>query len=552
MALSIRRIQLIVGVFFMIGSLLISRLFYLQVMENENLVRQSLSMRMQEVPLQIARGQILDRKGLSLTNATQIFTLIVFPQQIGNMQHATMQLARVTDLGTDFFLSKITGQTQPFKMHMNIDRITAQKINALKIPGMVVVPEWVRYGYDSLASHVIGYINSADNEGVSGIESMYNDILRGNQSEYATVLVDATQRVIPGLGYKRIRLTNSSEAGNVVLTIEGRIQKIVEKSMDRHSMKGAVVVICPATGEILAMASRPNFDANHIDNYLLQATAPLLNRAVAAYQPGSVFKLVTAVAALESGLVHPADRFFDAGYIEVNHLRFNGWDYDKGGRGALSFTEALAYSSNPIFIEIALQLGAEKVLFYAKKLGFGHTSSLNVTDEMGGNLPALDGIYQGELANLAIGQGELEVTPLQVTCMVATIANDGVKVDPYLIQKLTNSEGKVVKQHLPVVGTRVFSEKTAAQLQDMMSAVTRFGTGQMAYVEGSGSAGKTGTAETGRMNSLGQGINHAWFAGYGPLKDPQYAITVFVEEGMSGSDVAAPIFREILNEILKK
>lgn len=552
MAFSVTRIYRVVILFFLIGSLLISRLFYLQVIENENLARQSLSMRMQDVPIQIARGEIVDREGLSLTNTTQVFTLIIFPKQIKNIQQTITQLARITGLTTDFFLSQIRGNTQPFKVHVNIDMTVGQKINNLKMPGLVVVTERVRYGDDSLASHVTGYINSADNEGVSGIESMYNDVLRGNQPEYATALVDAGQRIIPGLGYKRIRLTSDSGPGNVVLTIEGRIQKIVEESMDRHSIKGAVVVVRPTTGEILAMASRPNFDANHIDNYLLQETAPLLNRAVAAYQPGSVFKLVTAVAALESGIVQPDDRFFDHGYIEVNHLRFNGWDYYKGGRGILSFTEALAYSSNPIFIEVALKLGADKLLFFADKFGFGHTTNLNLTDEMGGNLPELERIYPGELANLAIGQGELEVTPLQIVSMVATIVNGGVKVDPYLIQKLTNAEGGVVKRHLPVAGTRVFSEKTALQMQEMMGAVTRFGTGQMAYVESGGSAGKTGTAETGRTNSVGQGINHAWFAGYGPLKNPQYAIVVFVEEGMSGSDVAAPIFHEILQEIVKK
>ena len=137
-----------------------------------------------------------------------------------------------------------------------------------------------------IAAHVTGYINSADNEGVSGIEGMYDDVLRGNQPEYATVLVDAGQQIIPGLGYKRLRLQIGSGPSNVVLTLDRGIQKNVENIMDRHDIKGAVVVLCPNTGEILAMASRPNFDANHLDDYLTQSTAPLLNRAVSAYQPG--------------------------------------------------------------------------------------------------------------------------------------------------------------------------------------------------------------------------------------------------------------------------
>lgn len=525
------------------------RLFYLQIIENANLVKQSLSMRMQEVPIDIPRGEIVDRTGLALTNTQQHFTIFIFPGQIKNIQMVTTQLTQLTGISTEFFLSQLTANTRPFKLNIKIDAITGQKINMLKIPGVVVVSERSRYGYSALAAHVTGYINSVDNEGVSGIESMYDDVLRGNQPEYATALVDATDRVIPGLGYKRLRFSGGSGPSNVVLTLDRGIQKNVERLMDEHSINGAVVVLRPSTGEILAMASRPNFDANHLNDYLAQKTAPLLNRAVSAYQPGSVFKLVTAAAALESGIVRPDDIFYDPGYIEVDNLRFKGWDYDKGGRGQLTFTEALAYSSNPVFIEVGLKLGAETLLSFAQKFGFGRQSHLNFTGEVAGNLPALDTIYPGELANFAIGQGQFEATPLQVASLIGTIANDGIKVDPYLVSKLTNSEGVVVKSYGASSGTRVLSKKTAKQLQEMMTAVTRFGTGQTAYVEGMGSAGKTGSAETGRMNGAGQGISHAWFAGYGPLKNPQYAIVVFIEDGMSGGDAAAPIFGEILSGI---
>ncbi|MBP2625537.1 MAG: penicillin-binding protein transpeptidase [Firmicutes bacterium] len=549
MAFRISRIYSIVNFFIIISSLLIIRLFYLQIIENTNLVRQSLSMRMQEVPIEVPRGEIVDRSGLALTNTGQHFTIIIFPGQVKNAQMATSQLAQLTGVSAEFFLSQLTANKQPFKIKMKIDVVTGQKINSLKIPGVVVVSERSRYGYSSLAAHVTGYINSADNEGVSGIEGMYDNVLRGNQPEYATVLVDATNRVIPGLGYKRLRLSGGSGPSNVVLTLDRDIQKNVERLMDQHSINGAVVVLRPSTGEILAMASRPNFDANHLGDYLMQDTAPLLNRAVSAYQPGSVFKLVTAAAALECGIVRPDDRFYDPGYIEVNNLRFKGWDYDKGGRGQLTFTEALAYSSNPVFIEVGLKLGAEALLSFAQKFGFGQKSKMNFNGESAGNLPILDTIYPGELANFAIGQGEFEATPLQVASLIATIANDGIKVDPYLVSKLTNSEGTVVKSYGASSGTRVLSKKTARQMQEMMTAVTRFGTGQTAYVEGMGSAGKTGSAETGRMNGAGQGISHAWFAGYGPLKNPQYAIVVFVEDGMSGGDVAAPIFGEILSGI---
>ncbi len=551
MALLISRIYKIAILCFTIGCLLIGRLVYLQIIENTNLVRESVSMRMQEVPIEVTRGEIVDRTGLSLTYGGQYFTMVIFPQQIKNLPNLSAQLSEATGLPAEFFVEQVSSHNLPFKLKIRIDSATRGKINNLKIPGVVVVAEKSRYGQNSLAAHVIGYINTADNQGVSGIEGMYDHVLGGGQAEYATALVDAGQKLIPGLGYKRIRLAEGSGPSHVVLTLDRRIQENVESIIDRHGINGAVVVLRLTTGEILAMASRPTFNGSHLSEYLLKDTAPLMNRAISAYQPGSVFKLVTAAAALEKGIVHPDDVFFDPGYIEVDHLRFNGWDYDKGGRGKLTFTEAMAYSSNPIFIEVGLKMGADTLISYAKKFGFGYKTNLNFTGESGGNLPEPDSIYPGELANLAIGQGELEATPLQIASLVGTIANDGIKVDPYLVSKLTKSDGVVVKNYaVPSSGTRVLSRKTARQLQEMMSAVTDFGTGQTGYVAGFGSAGKTGSAETGRRNITGQGISHAWFAGYGPLENPQYAIVVFVEDGMSGGDVAAPIFSEILTGIL--
>ncbi|EAX47933.1 Peptidoglycan glycosyltransferase [Thermosinus carboxydivorans Nor1] len=549
MAFHVFRIyRLLMAVFLLFGALVV-RLFYLQIIDGPLLTAQSVGMRVQEVPVEVARGEILDRNGQPLTNTAQHFSVVVFPEQIVSVSQTAAQLAVVTGLPRENILEQLAQAGYPFKMKTDLDAVTAQKINGLHLPGVLCVAEKKRYGSSALAAHIVGYINQADNKGVSGIEGMYDEILRGNQPEYVAAVVDAGQRLIPGLGYKRIRLNNGAAPSNVVLTIDSRIQKIVEGVMDRHVPKGAVVILRPSTGEILACASRPNFDANNLGDYLQHVTAPLLNRALAAYQPGSVFKLVVAAAALESGAVRPQDIFYDQGYIDVGSLRFKGWDYERGPRGRLTFTDAIAYSSNPVLIEVALRLGPAKVIEYAHKLGFGQHTGLNFESEADGNLPAADALYPGDLANLAIGQGLLEATPLQVASLVATIVNDGVKVEPYIVSKFTSPEGVVIKQFPVSRGVRVLSRATAAELRAMMLAVTRYGTGQAAYVDGIGSAGKTGSAETGRTDGKGKGINHAWFAGYAPLENPQYVVVVFVEEGMSGGDVAAPVFREIVAEI---
>lgn len=550
MALLISRIIKLMIFFLIIGCLLISRLAYLQIIDSSKLAVEGLNGRIQEIPVGVARGAIVDRNGIPLTNTAKRFSVAVFPAQLGNKRETVEKLADIINEPREGLLNKFNKDERPFKLKTDVDIEVANKINAAQIPGVIAVVERVRYSNTSIASHLTGYINTADNHGVSGIEKIYDDILRGSEPEYAAVMVDAAQRVIPGLGYKRLRLNNGLSPHNVVLTVDFRIQQVVEQVLDKRLGKGAVIVMRPSTGEILAMASRPNFNANRVSDYLHEESAPLLNRAIAAYQPGSVFKLVVAAAALENEIVKPTDEFFDPGYIDVNNLRFKGWDFEHGGRGYITFAEAMAYSSNPVFIKVGLKLGAKKLVSFAEKLGFGHHTALNFDGEADGNLPDSDNIYPGELANFSIGQGAFEASPLQIVSLVATIANDGIKVDPYIVNKLTSEDGTIINTYRASRGVRVMSRKTAYELRQMMIGVTQYGTGQAAYVEKVGSAGKTGSAETGYVDKNGHGVNHAWFAGYAPLDNPQYAVVVFVEGGMSGGEVAAPIFREIIEGII--
>ncbi len=555
MAYSSTRLLKLVLFFLVLSGLLVTRLFYLQIMQGPHLALEGLSIRIQELPVEVSRGEILDRNRLPLTNTAQQFSVIIFPGQVDNKTKQTLiELNSVLNLSSEQIktaVNRLNTSEYPFRLADDIGSEAALKINQLQIPGIVAVAEKVRYGNGVLAAHVVGYINSADNKGVSGIEGMYDELLHGSQPEYVAAIVDAGQQLIPGLGYKRMKLTTNTRENNVVLTIDKQIQQKVEEVMDHTIVKGAVVIMRPTTGEIVAMASRPAFDANNLSRYLDQSSAPLLNRAISAYQPGSVFKLVVAAAALENKTIHMNDVFFDAGYIDVNNVRFQGWDYDQEPIGRLTITEAMAHSSNPVFIEVALKLGADKLIEMAQKLGYGSRTKLDFIGESEGNLPSASQLYPGDLANLAIGQGFCEATPVQLAQTVATIVNDGVKVDPYIVSMLTSTDGATVKEFQSRPSVRVMSRQTAEKLRTMMTAVTQYGTGQAAYVEGFGSAGKTGSAETGRTNTVGKGINHAWFAGYTPLEHPKYVIVVFVEEGMSGANVAAPIFREIAASILK-
>jgi peptidoglycan glycosyltransferase/penicillin-binding protein 2 len=548
MAFSISRLRKLF-LFVAVGVLAIfGRLFFLQVLEADKLSLSALESRIVEAPADGVRGDILDRNGLPLTGTIEQSYLFVFPAQIHQPQQVWSTLS---DLGVDSIELQETMATvkQPFKWKYAINQQTASNINDAAIPGVVAVTEKKRYSLNGLAAHVLGYINAADNQGVSGLEASYDSVLRGYQTTYIAALVDAGQRIIPGLGYKRIHTSGGIRPGNIVLTIDKRIQGIAESVLDQGVSKGAVIVMNPATGEILAMASRPNFDADRLEMYLTHQSAPLLNRAIMNYQPGSVFKLAVAAVALEQRLVKPDDTFFDNGYIDVNSIRFRGWDYAKGPRGKITFTEALAYSSNPVFIELGQKVGAENLLSYARKLGFGQLSGIGLQGEAKGTLPDAATVFAADLANLSIGQGELEASPLQVVGMISAIANGGIVRQPVLVSRLINHNGSVTVVPAGRPPLQVISPPVAAQLRDMMRAVTNYGTGAAAQVEKFGSAGKTGSAETGRL-SQGKSINHAWFAGFAPAADPQYAAVVFVEEGMSGGDIAAPLFREIMERIL--
>lgn len=541
------------ALFFMCGwLLLIGKLFHVQIMDNKKMAAMALAQRVQGVPVAVARGDILDRNGLSLTNTSLHYSVLIFPGQITDKVKTAEGLSPYVSIASPQIIMQIQNTRQPFKLKTDVDAVTAREINCLGLAGVVAAEEKLRYSFNNNAAHILGYINTSDNRGMSGIEYAFDSILRTEQVEAVAALVDGGQHLIPGLGYKRIKMTADKPPAHVVLTLDSNLQRKVEMVMDRRMKIGAVVVLQPYTGEILAMASRPSFNGNDLAPCLTRSDAPLLNRSIAGFQPGSVFKVVVAAAALEEGIAEPEDIFFDPGYINVGKLQFKGWNYDKGGNGRISFKDAMVYSSNPVFIEVGLKLGSSRMVEYARKFGFGSSSEIGVEEETWGNLPDPEEMHPGDIANMAIGQGMLEASPLQVASMMAVVVNDGVRVTPRLVEKTLTSKGLTLKNFPVSAGKRIISKQTARQLREMLAQTTQRGTGQGAMVEKVGTAGKTGSAETGRTDAGGKGINHAWFAGYAPVQNPQYVIVVLVEEGRSGGDVAAPIFKEIVEEIFGK
>jgi cell division protein FtsI/penicillin-binding protein 2 len=408
----------------------------------------------------------------------------------------------------------------------------------------VYVPK--RYGNNSFACHIVGYLDG-ENNGVSGIEKAYNSLLSGEiKTPRVRFSADANGRALLG---ERITVEdNGIPKTGVVLTIDKDIQEITEIALDNSgAVCAAAVVLEIGSGAIRACVSRPAFDRNNLAYALNDGNSPLINRALLPFSVGSVFKPVVTAAALENGI----DGSFEyncTGNVSYNGVIFNC--HNKSGHGILNMEGALANSCNTYFIALANKTGAENIIKIAEKFGFGKQSVLaEGIKSASGYLPVKEEIdSKAALANLSFGQGSLLATPFQICSMMATIANDGTAVIPYLTEGETDSQGNFVKISNYKERVRVISEETSAILKKYLRSVVMHGSGKRAGSEFVAVSGKTATAQTGKTEN-GKEIYNSWFAGYFPSDNPKYAIVILKENSEGGSVSCAPVFRAIAETV---
>lgn len=541
-----------------IFGLVLAHLYQIQL-QGHKYARQAFDMGAQGVSLeQFNRGEITDRYGFSLTGAYYANRVVIIPVLMDNKEARLQQLAAILKLNPEQLRDR--AQRGAFYIDRTLGGDIYTALQNAKLPGVYLLPVYQRYGSDPLAVHVTGHMGKISSReqfeqlqeagskayllgdwvGQCGLEYFYEQQLKGTTARrWARVPVDALGRVIQGPGL----LVESSDSDpgrlNVVTTIDGRIQRIVENVMDKHIDTGAVVVMQAGTGDILAMASRPDY---HPDFF--QALASIdempgnlfVNHCTALFQPGSVFKIVLAAAALEEGLVQPATVFNCAG-AAAEPVRC----WDAAGHGPINFTQAFSESCNPAFVEIGHRLGAGNVIRYARAFGLDNQkiTGYPVPEDTRQDWSLVGAPYN--LANSSVGQGPVLVTPVQIAALVNTVASGGDYYTPRLVAGLSDDSGRPVRQFATDPPVQAVSPKTAAQLQELLRQVTESGVGQKAAVPGLGSAGKTGSAQVaGEEEKV-----DAWFAGYVPADSPRYVISVLVRGGQSGGDTAAPVFREI-------
>ncbi len=413
-----------------------------------------------------------------------------------------------------------------------------------------------RYPSGPLAAQVVGY--STQSRAQAGLERSLDDYLTASNSHLNTVL----RRTLDSL--KATTVTGN----NLVLTIDAKAQQAALDALGKNC--GAVVALEPSTGRVLVIASSPSYDPNLVERHFGQITqrakdvncsppAPLVNRATdGLYTPGSTFKVVTAAAALDSGAYRPDSTFDDKGYCTEYGKKVSNFADQSGPEvfGHVNFTQALQHSINAVFCEIGKTLGPLKVLDYAKRFGFYSSPPLETPSEE--RQPS--GLYnhgrlffprdpnQVDPGRLAFGQERMQVTPLEMAMVAAGIANGGVVMRPFVVEKITEPGGSTVSQTRPHVLSRAVSTQTAAELTQMMQAVVQSGTGTAAQIPGVPVAGKTGTAETGAS-----GINTTSFVAFAPANAPRVAVAVFLEnQHGTGGHTAAPIAKTILQTLLRR
>jgi penicillin-binding protein 2 len=474
-------------------------------------------------------GNIYDRNLYKYTNNENRYEAVIIP----GSESAAAALPYIAD--REAFLRGMENNL-PFLCEITPDGATAT--------GLTVFTTKKRTGNVS-APHIIGY--TSENSGVAGIERAFNDELHSYSSVNSiTFNVDAVGGVLEGLD--TVKTTQKPVDSGLVLTLDEEIMEIVLTAAKNNNLdKGAVVVMDIKTGEILASASFPTFDPANVESYLTSNDAPLINRAFSAFPVGSIFKLTTAAEALEEG-ISPDYSYMCKGHMTISSgQRFacHAWS----GHGQIDIRNAVVYSCNPFFIALNADLRLSDYRKRCELLGFGKETVFGENlVSAAGYLPTYSEMQiPAERANVSFGQGKLLATPLQITLFTSAVANGGHLPEASLIYgKYEN--GEIIKTLAEPQYTEVMSSETAAFLRSCMKDTIEKSV-RGALPETTTAGGKTSTAQTGRFKEDGTEIVNVWFTGFFPYYSPRYAVTVLAEDGKSGSETAAPVFREIADKI---
>ncbi|HEY0386354.1 MAG TPA: penicillin-binding protein [Pyrinomonadaceae bacterium] len=527
-----------------------ARLVYLQTAEHSWLKERARVQQQDALETSPLRGLVLDRQGRELARSINAESIFVVPGEIQDVKEAAAKLAPLVEVEQGELAARLQ-QAQAAKRKFawvarKLSDESAAAVKALGLKGVYSYKESKRYYPNgSLAAHVLGFVG-LDEVGLGGIEQFYNERIQG---EAGKVFVEMDAR---GQPYSSLEV-GARPGQTVVLTIDQMVQYRTEQALlkavsNAHAKSGTAIVLDPRTGEILAMANAPTFDPNDVRSSSAQART---NQALQnIYEPGSPFKIVAYSAAIEKGLVKPTDHIdcqmgsiMVAGRLVHDHHPF----------GNLTIADALAKSSNVAAIKLGLRVGDAQMYEYMKRFGFGSKTEVELPGETSGLVRAVERWQPSSIGSIAMGQ-EVGVTPVQMAAAFGALANDGLRISPHLVREIRATDGSLVYRAEPEQH-RVVGAETAQQLRHMLEGVTLNGTAKKAQLDGYTAAGKTGTAQKidPKTRAYSKTKYIGSFVGFAPVENPSVVIIVVIDEPVGsyhGGDVAAPVFREIAEQIL--
>lgn len=585
----LRAVRILLGLAFLA---ILGRVIEMQILRAPQFQEKARENMVREVPLSGPRGLILDRQGRVLARNTARFTIRLSP---GEVSHPTRALERISALlrlpasqGRDLARQLQELPTEPIVIKESLDDVTLARFAEIQgdFPGIQLEVNPVReYPLGSLAAHVLGYVGEIDEEtlrklrgkgyfhgewvGKDGIELSHERLLHGGPGT-RLIQVDAA-----GQPVRRLEERPPHPGNDLYLTLDARLQRTAEEALagtlrvleERNGTGsgGAVVALEAGTGRVRALVSLPEFNPNHFargissrrfTRLLQDDRVPLMDRAVCgAYPPGSTYKIITTSAALSEGLVTPHSVFYCPGYQMVGGMPFNC--FVRSGHGALDLVNCLAHSCDVAYYQLGTQLGLERMEDYSRAFGLGSKTGIDLPGEVAGNLPypgwkekfVEEEWYAGDNANMAIGQGFLAVSPMQMAVATAAVANGGRLYRPHLLERIRDSAGG--EQDVPIreEGRVGVPEPFLAVVREGMRGAVDRGTASGVDTEGLDMAGKTGTVENSPTPDNPYGRNHTWFTSFAPAARPDLVVTVFLEKsGGYGGSLAAPVAARVFQE----
>ena len=556
----------IVTVFFLcfaVFAALMGRLFYLMVFHSDYYMEKAKQLHERERSIKAARGRIIDANGTVIADNKTVCTISVIHSQIKEPDKIVEVLSRELELSEDYVRKRVEKYSSIERIKSNVDKEKGDAIRAYNLAGVKVDEDYKRYyPYDSLASKVLGF-TGGDNQGIIGLEVKYEEYLKGQEGTILTI-TDARGIEIDEAGEERIEPVPGNDLYiSLDMNIQSYATQLAKQTMEtKEAERVSIIVMNPQNGEIMAMVDVPEFDLNHpydlpegtdTENISEEKKQELLNAVWRngcindTYEPGSTFKVITAAAGLEEGVVTVEDRFSCPGYIMVEDRRIRC--HKTSGHGAENFVEGTMNSCNPVFITVGLRLGVDNYYKYFKQFGLLEKTGVDLPGEAGTIMHRKEDMKAVELATVSFGQS-FQITPIQLAATVSSIINGGRRITPHFAVMTADREEKQMKSFTYPVTKSIVSEETSATMRMILEQVVAAGSGKNGRVEGARVGGKTATSQT---LPRGSGRYIASFVGFAPADNPKVLALAIIHNPQGvyyGGQVAAPVVRQLFENIL--